>query len=84
MEASAPPFCQLWPAQAARCGNKVYIYGEANGGYTGLWSYDMDTNTWAQETPAGTPPEQAAFGRLPGGRMKQHGICYMTGGATVS
>ena len=27
---------------------------DASGGYTGLWSYDMDTNTWAQETPAGT------------------------------
>ncbi|HOH19895.1 MAG TPA: kelch repeat-containing protein [Anaerolineaceae bacterium] len=79
---SAPPFAN-YARSGCQVGNKVYIYGDANGGYTGLWSYDMDTNTWAQETPAGTPPEQAGIWAPAWVADEANGICYMTGGATA-
>ncbi|HNT53606.1 MAG TPA: hypothetical protein PKG95_02775 [Anaerolineaceae bacterium] len=79
---SAPPFTN-YARSGCQIGSKVYIYGDASGSYTGLWSYAMDTNTWLQETPGGTPPSENAIWAPSWVADEANGLCYLTGGATT-
>jgi len=67
----------------AAYGSKAYIYGDATSGYTGLWSYDMATNVWANETPSGTPPPHSGIWAPAWVADPATGYLYITGGATV-
>ncbi len=55
---SAPPWAgsSIYPRSGCQMDNEVFIYGDATPAFTGLWSYNMDTNVWTSETPGGTPP----------------------------
>jgi hypothetical protein len=65
--------------------SKVYIYGDTStAGFTGLWSYDMATTTWVQETPGGAPPATTGIWAPAWAFDAETGYCYMTGGATVA
>ncbi|HOD05414.1 MAG TPA: kelch repeat-containing protein [Anaerolineaceae bacterium] len=79
---SAPPFSN-YARSGCQIGSKVYIYGDAAGGYTGLWSYDMAANTWLQETPTGTAPTETGIWAPSWVADAANGLCYMTGGATA-
>jgi len=82
--ASAPPWgTSSYPRSGCQVGNEVFIYGDAAGAYTGLWSYNMDTNTWTSETPGGTPPPYAGIWAPAWVADTSSGVCYMTGGATT-
>ncbi len=83
--ASAPPWgAASYPRSGCQIGNEVFVYGDASTpGYTGLWSYNMDTNTWTQETPSGTPPPHAGIWGTAWVGHSQSGLCFMTGGATT-
>ncbi len=82
--ASAPPFGSSgYPRSGGHWGGKVYIYGDATGAYTGLWSYNMDTNTWVAETPSGTAPAYTAIWAPSWVADPSTGLLYMTGGATT-
>ena len=81
---SAPPFGQNYARSGCQIGNKVYIYGDtATVGFTGLWSYNMDTNAWNGLTPTGTPPLYTGIWAPSWVADTATGLCYMTGGATV-
>lgn len=83
--ASAPPWgAASYPRSGCQMGDKVYLYGDAaTVGFTGLWSYNMATNTWAQETPSGTPPPYTGIWSPSWVADPESGLCYMTGGATT-
>lgn len=68
----------------AAYGSKAYIYGDATGGYTGLWSYDMAANVWANESPSGTPPPYSGIWAPAWVTDPETGYMYITGGATAS
>ncbi len=81
---SAPPFGNNYARSGCTYGNTVYMYGDAAvGTFTGLWSYNMDTNTWAAMTPAGTPPVQTSIWAPAWVSDPDTGLCYMTGGAAT-
>jgi hypothetical protein len=86
---SAPPFgvnyarsgCHPYDSAVA---NKVFVYGDtATAGFTGLWSYNMDTNVWTNESPTGTPPPQTGIWAPAWAYDPEADLCYMTGGATA-
>ncbi len=79
---SAPGFAN-YARSGCQIGSKVYIYGDTISGYTGLWSYDMASNAWLQETPTGTAPAQNAIWAPSWVADEDNGLCYMTGGATA-
>ena len=82
--ASAPPWgAASYPRSGCQMGSEVFIYGDATGAYTGLWSYNMDTNTWTQETPSGTPPPYTGIWAPSWVADPDSGLCYMTSGATT-
>ncbi len=64
-------------------GNKAYIYGDATSGFAGLWSYNMDTNVWANESPSGTAPALTGIWAPSWVADPDTGYLYMTGGATI-
>ncbi len=77
-------FMQCYASTGAVYQNKAYIYGDATtSGFTGLWSYNMDTNVWTNETPSGTPPAQTGIWAPAWVEDPDTGYLYMTGGATV-
>jgi len=81
---SAPPFGVNYARSGCTAGNTVYMYGDsATSGFTGLWSYNIDTNVWAQVTPSGTPPAQTGIWAPAWVRDPISGYCLMTGGATT-
>ena len=81
---SAPPWGgDGYPRSGCQVGNEVFVYGDATGVYEGLWSYNMDTNTWTSETPGGTPPPQTGIWAPAWVADTSTGVCYMTGGATT-
>ncbi len=81
---SAPPWGGYgYPRSGCQIGNEVFVYGDATGVYAGLWSYNMDTNTWTSETPGGTPPPQTGIWAPSWVADASTGVCYMTGGATA-
>ena len=81
--ASAPPFGSGgYPRSGGQWGSKVYIYGDASA-YTGLRSYNMDTNTWLTEAPTGTAPAQPGIWAPSWVADPATGLLYMTGGATT-
>lgn len=83
--ASSPPWgVSSYPRSGCQMGNEVFVYGDTFGAYTGLWSYNMDTNVWAQETPGGTPPPNTGIWAPSWVADTDTGLCYMTGGATVA
>lgn len=79
----APWGVSSYPRSGCQVGNEVFIYGDAGGAYTGLWSYNMDTNTWTSETPGGTPPPYAGIWAPSWVADTSSGVCYMTGGGTA-
>jgi hypothetical protein len=82
--ASAPPFGVNYARSGCQVGNKVYMYGDTTTvGFTGLWSYNMATNVWTQETPTGTPPAQTGIWSPSWVLDTATSHCYMTGGATA-
>jgi hypothetical protein len=81
---SAPPFGQNYARSGCQVGNKVFVYGDtATVGFTGLWSYNMDTNAWNGLTPTGTPPAYTGIWAPSWVADTATGLCYMTGGATA-
>lgn len=82
---SAPPFGLNYARSGAAYGNKGYIYGDTlTAGFTGLWSYNMDTNTWANESPSGTAPAQTGIWAPAWAADPSTGLLYITGGATTA
>ena len=63
--------------------NQVFVYGDAAPSFTGLRSYNMDTNTWTALTPGGTPPVQTGIWAPAWVYDPLSGYCYMTGGAST-
>lgn len=78
---SAPGF-NNYARSGCQIGEKVYIYGDTAGGYSGLWSYNMQTNVWQAETPGGTPPPQTSIWAPAWVADPDNARCYLTGGAT--
>ncbi len=79
-----PPFTGNYARSGCQAGSKVYIYGDTSTtGFTGLWSYDMATTTWAQETPTGDAPPHTGIWSPAWAYDAETGVCYLTGGATV-
>jgi hypothetical protein len=84
VESSAPSFGVNYARSGAVYGSKAYIYGDATTvGFTGLWSYDMATNTWTNETPTGTAPAQTGIWAPAWVADPETGYLYMTGGAAA-
>ncbi len=79
-----PPFGVNYARSGCQIGSKVYMYGDTGtSGFTGLWSYDMETTTWAQEAPSGTSPPYTGIWAPAWAADEVNGICYLTGGATA-
>jgi len=82
--ASAPPFGQNYARSGCQYENKVFMYGDSTTpGFTGLWSYDMDTNVWTAETPSGTPPPLTGIWAPAWVSDPVTHICFMTGGSNT-
>ncbi len=82
---SVPPWgYPSYPRSGCQMGNRVFIYGDSQGTYTGLWSYNMATNTWTSVTPSGTPPPSTGIWAPAWVADTSTGVCYMTGGATAA
>ena len=82
-----PPtaFAGNYVRSGCQAGSKLYMYGDAStAGFTGLWSYDMATGVWLQETPGGTPPTPTGIWAPAWAHDAETGYCYLTGGATVA
>lgn len=67
----------------ATYGSKAFVYGDAAGSFSGLWSYDMISNVWTNETPSGTPPGQTGIWAPAWVADPATGYLYITGGATA-
>ncbi len=81
---STPPFGYNYARSGAVWGNKVYLYGDSTtAGFTGLWSYNMDTNTWTNESPSGTAPAYTGIWAPAWVADPATGLLYITGGATA-
>jgi uncharacterized repeat protein (TIGR01451 family) len=81
---SAMPFGSNYTRSGCTAGDTVFMYGDASTvGYTGLWSYNMATNVWAQVTPSGTPPAQTGIWAPAWVYDLASGYCFMTGGAST-
>lgn len=84
IENSEPPFGTNYARSGSNYGSKVYIYGDAiTTGFTGLWSYDMISNTWTNLTPSGTAPSQTSIWAPSFVTDYETGYVYITGGATT-
>jgi len=82
---SAPPFGPNYARSGCQHGDKVFMYGDSTTpGFTGLWSYNMNTGAWTAETPAGTPPTVTGMWAPAWAYDSEDHLCYLTGGATVS
>lgn len=64
-------------------GSKAYFYADPSTSNTGLISYNMATNLWTFETPAGIPPAQTKIWAPAWVKDPESGFMYITGGATV-
>ncbi len=81
---SAPPFGQNYARSGCQYGNKVFMYGDTTtAGFTGLWSYNMETNVWTAETPAGEPPSLTGIWAPAWVSDPETHLCYLTGGANT-
>jgi hypothetical protein len=79
---STPEFEDNFARSGCQIGRKVYIYGDAyTSGFTGLWSYNLETNKWKKENPAGVPPSRSGIYAPAWVPDPETGICYLTGGA---
>ncbi len=77
-------FLNCYARSGASYQNKAFIYGDAaTTGFTGLWSYNMDTNTWTNETPSGTAPAQTGIWAPAWVADPDTGYLYITGGASA-
>ncbi len=80
-----PTFTGNYARSGCQAGSKVYMYGDTTtAGFTGLWSYDMATTTWAQEAPAGDAPPHTGIWAPAWAYDAETGVCYLTGGATAA
>jgi len=81
---NAPSFGVNYSRSGCFAGGMAYVYGDSTTiGYTGLWSYNMDTGVWTNETPTGTPPATTGIWAPSWVYNPTNGHCYMTGGATI-
>lgn len=82
---SAPPWGGAgYPRSGCQVDNEVFVYGDSTtAGFSGLWSYNMDTNLWTAEAPTGTPPPSTGIWSPSWVADTFTGRCYMTGGATA-
>jgi len=80
---SDPPFGNNLARTGCHIGSKVFVYGDTyTSGFERLWSYDMDTNIWAEESPSGIPPSESGIYAPAWVADEDLGLCYLTGGAT--
>lgn len=80
---SSPTFGVTYARSGCTSGSKVYFYGDAaTANFTGLWSYNMATNGWQQETPSGAAPAQGSIWAPAWTYDPETNRCYLTGGAT--
>lgn len=80
---SQPPFGANFAHSGCQIGGKVFVYGDSyTPGFERLWSYNIDTNTWTHETPAGIPPAEEGIYAPAWTVDADAGRCYLTGGAT--
>jgi subtilisin family serine protease len=78
---SAPSFGVSYARSGCQVTDTVYVYGDTTTpGFTGLWSYSMDTNTWASLSPGGSPPPTDIWAPA-WAYDPEDNLCYMTGGA---
>jgi len=86
LPASAPPWgtVSIYPRSGCQMGDEVFIYGDSQGSYTGLWSYNLNTNIWTQETPTGTAPPYTGIWAPSWVADPSTGLCYLTGGASTA
>ncbi len=81
---SAPSFGINYARSGCQAGNTVYVYGDtATSGFTGLWSYNMDSNTWTSLSPGGTGPATTGIWAPAWVYDPDDNLCYLTGGATT-
>ena len=81
---STPPFGNNYARSGCQVGNEVFVYGDGvTQGFTGLWSYNISTNVWKQETPTGTPPAYQGIWAPAWVADPATKICYLTGGAAA-
>jgi hypothetical protein len=82
---SEPPFSYSRPRSGILVGDKVFLYGDAfvhtDASFNGLWSYNLRTNTWQQESPSGTPPPFQGIAYPAWVRDPSTGFLYLTGGS---
>ncbi len=75
-------FGNCYARSGAVYGNKAFIYGDTvTAGFEGLWSYNMDTNTWTNESPSGAPPALTGIWVPAWVADPVTGYLYITGGA---
>jgi hypothetical protein len=79
---STPKFGDSFARSGCQVGEKVYIYGDTfTPWFKGLWSYNMATNTWTREEPAGIRPTRQGIYAPAWVADPETGMCYLTGGA---
>ncbi len=79
---SEPPFGWNYARSGAVYGTKAFIYGDGGGGFTGLWSFNMATYEWVNESPAGSGPSFGGIANPAWVADPDTGYLYLTGGAT--
>ena len=82
ISSSTPPFGNNYARSGCQVANEVFVYADGvTAGFTGLWSYNMNTNLWKQESPTGTPPADLGIWAPAWVADPASGVCYLTGGA---
>jgi len=83
ISSSTPPFGTNYAHSGCQVGGKVYMYGDNyTPGFTGLWRYNIDTNTWTQLSPGNPGNSPATTGIWAPAWVLDAATkrCYLTGG----
>ncbi|MFU8771502.1 MAG: S8 family serine peptidase, partial [Anaerolineales bacterium] len=81
---STPPFGVNYARSGCQVDDTVYIFGDSTtSGFTGLWAYNLDANTWTSLSPGGTAPPYTGIWAPAWAYSQETGHCYLTGGATT-
>jgi subtilisin family serine protease len=82
---SAPPFGANYARSGCQTQATVIVYGDATTpGFAGLWSYDVNSNSWHHLSPTGTPPPDDGIWAPAWVYDPEDNLCYLTGGARSS
>lgn len=83
---SAPPFGQNFAHSGCQHLNSAYMYGDTQTeGFTGLWSYDMDGNSWKNIGPGSYGPSSYPGISTPAWVYDPDAQkCYLTGGGLTA